>query len=569
MAYQQPRSFDEWATQNPEEASALSPEQERQARTAVQGWREDPTKLFNSLQWLTKSGSFEGEKSKGLANIWDYHSDRFFDPNYRDVREEHNRAFATKEIAQVLTDRAKRVKGSGFDEIEDWFWGIHTLFAKDPVGFAAWQQANPEMAIRFHAQANVRGNTNDFIYGGNFDHNAEAQRLAYDEAQRLGYGTDAKKDGRSVVFNYDTVDDVSSEYGEGDFWKIGTPQKFTDGLFNFIEENPWKAAAAVASLAIPAAAPALASAAAAAGITMSPAMAGGILSSGLAAASGGDLEDVITAGLTTYGLTTLADPATIEAIVGNVDPKAAANFSTVMQETQTIKEGGDVVTGDGGLLGVIGDIYDQQGDGIKDPTSGMFDPTVYEHLPGTVPPEDKEEEGGGGGSSAQAPTPEEPVDIFVEGDPGPDESAEEGDTWRYIDGWLVNERTGQRRDVIDGSLDPSVAYNGDGDPKEGDEIVDINAPLFGDSTDDITTGGIGGGSGLGDGLGSGDGTGDGDGDGDGSGDGDGTLGSGQVLAGGFATGVREGDLFDLEKMSPAAYAILGPMVNHITGEYTR
>ena len=236
--------------------------------------------------------------------------------------------FATPEFANLLTERVQ--PGNEGLGVEDWFWGIHSLFHKNPEGFQQWSQANPEMALRFHAQAGT-GRYGDVSGGkgwGDFDWNKDKHRdyanaLAYQKSQELGYGVDGKKDGRVVVGDYKTTDDVSSEGGWGDFWNLGTEQKLTDGLWNFIEENPVETALSVASLiAAPYAASALGSVA---GGAMTGAVSGGALGN---ATGSGALKGALTGGLVGGAGGALSDLS--NAALSYADPAGAARLASEM-----------------------------------------------------------------------------------------------------------------------------------------------------------------------------------------------------------------------------------------------
>lgn len=182
-------------------------------------------------------------------------------------------------------------QGDSIEKINQWWDDVHRLYQNDRAAFDEYVTANPEMGIRWHARAankNVNTGTDNRV------HQQQASLLA----GQIGYGgADGKEDGKAIATNYDTFPDVNNEWGAGDFWKIGTPQTFGGGFNDFIEDNPLAIVGAVASLAIPALAPALATA-----LGVSPAVATGIINAGFTAATGGDLGDVVKAGLLSYGI---------------------------------------------------------------------------------------------------------------------------------------------------------------------------------------------------------------------------------------------------------------------------
>lgn len=161
------------------------------------------------------------------------------------------RAFGTREFQDLIDARVQ--KGDEGLSVDDWFWAKHSQFHHDPLGFQQWSEDNPDMAIRWHALAGTGRYQTSSTNWGDFEwspgkHKDFANALAYQKSQELGYGEDGKKDGRIVVGDFDSVEDVSSEGGWGDFWNLSGEHKLTDGLWNFVEENPVETAAAVAAL---------------------------------------------------------------------------------------------------------------------------------------------------------------------------------------------------------------------------------------------------------------------------------------------------------------------------------
>lgn len=311
-------------------------------------------------------------------NMWLAHQNEWQDVQANNPEEYAQRMenASSYENLQNVTDyidqwnEAKNFGGNKSDSgfVRDWYNAIHAGFAHNPQAFSRWAAENPEYAVRWHALAARDGSdTNTANWNrewGKKGHQDEAYRLAYGISQDLGWGEDGKNNGQGIAADYKTFEDISSEWGGGDFWKIGTPQKFTDGLGNFIEENPGMALAAAASLAIPAAAPALAGA-----IGVSPAVASGIMNAGLSLASGGDLQDVVTAGLSAYGLEHLA--GTDFEWLGQFLPKGDSQVGSALEEALGYVPG---VAGAGLLLNQQGafnrggpdNYYGQQGQGGSD-----------------------------------------------------------------------------------------------------------------------------------------------------------------------------------------------------------
>ena len=139
---------------------------------------------------------------------------------------------------------------SGSKDIQAWWKDINKLRRQDPAEFEAWVQSDPEMATRWFAWASNKGQN----YGENDNFSREEARrraatLAYQMSQEAGYGEDGKKDGKTYAYDFDTFKDVNSNWGEGDFWKIGTPQKTSESPFGEILNNP--VVQTVGNLALP------------------------------------------------------------------------------------------------------------------------------------------------------------------------------------------------------------------------------------------------------------------------------------------------------------------------------
>jgi hypothetical protein len=150
---------------------------------------------------------------------------------------------------------------------QEFFNSIHTMFFYNPEEFSKWQAnpANRDMALRFHAMAAAGGfPSNDglrvkgeLVWGdeaGTWTHEKHQQYanvLGDQIRQDLGWGDEYERDGSMIATGYsgEYSKDVNNASSGGDFWKIGTSQKKTDGVGNFVKDNPVQVAAIVASLA--------------------------------------------------------------------------------------------------------------------------------------------------------------------------------------------------------------------------------------------------------------------------------------------------------------------------------
>jgi hypothetical protein len=144
---------------------------------------------------------------------------------------------------------------------EAFFNSIHTMFFYEPEEFKKWQARpeNRDMAVRFHAMAatsefNTNGHNWTTEAGdewNNEKHQQYANVLADQLRKDAGWGEEYERDGSMFAANYggEYSKDVNNAYSGGDFWKIGTSQKKSDGIGNYIEENPAQVAVIVASLA--------------------------------------------------------------------------------------------------------------------------------------------------------------------------------------------------------------------------------------------------------------------------------------------------------------------------------
>ena len=201
---------------------------------------------------------------------------------------------------------------TGVQEFLNLARGLHV---RDPEAFEQWELANPEMAIRYHARAKAPNGNVGGIEG--YDHGKRAQQLAFwHSKENLGYGEDGKKDGRAIAFDFDQFNDVNSESGDGDFWKLGTAQTFTNDFSDFVEDNPWEVAAMVAAtIASAGAGMAAATAASAGGAASAATTAAGVLAGTVPTIT---VPGAMLGGAVTAGLGTLSNQLIMD---GSVDLK--------------------------------------------------------------------------------------------------------------------------------------------------------------------------------------------------------------------------------------------------------
>jgi hypothetical protein len=203
------------------------------------------------------------------------------------------------------------VQGSSSEaDINAWWTEMNAFRRQNPTEFSEWESSNPAMAVRWNARAANKSQTYDDGFSRKAA-KARAKELAYGMTQELGYGTDGVNNGKTVVSDFNTVNDVSSNWGAGDFWKVGTEQSFTTGLDNLVQDDPMMVAGIAAALLMPQLAPALAGA-----LGVSNAVAAGIITGGIEAARGGDVKDILTAGVSAWGL----------GAAGAVDPKTGTSM---------------------------------------------------------------------------------------------------------------------------------------------------------------------------------------------------------------------------------------------------
>ena len=161
----------------------------------------------------------------------------------------------------------------------EFFNVVHSLFATDPEAFNQWKRDNPAMALRFHALAGSGqmdsqenfGTNDQFVDWANSESSDNVTRIWGEEsgtwnhqkhrdwAQHLGqqitkeqWGDETEVDGSMIASDYsgNYSKDVNNPMSGGDFWKIGTSQKESDGVMNFVEENPAMVAVMVGGVAL-------------------------------------------------------------------------------------------------------------------------------------------------------------------------------------------------------------------------------------------------------------------------------------------------------------------------------
>lgn len=207
-------------------------------------------------------------------------------------------------MADYATQRLRDTRGYATDrmgsinEFSQWLTDMSAVARNSPEAFQQWIIENPEDAIRYHAlmaQESWNGSPGENGYLTHEEYQQIADALAYQHSQNLGYGEDGTKDGKRIASDFDTFEDLTSEQGPGDIWKLGESNSLPGGVNDWVENNPLKALGIIAtSVLAPYAAGALApSIGATAASTVVGAGAAGI-NQGL---MGGDAKDIITAAL--------------------------------------------------------------------------------------------------------------------------------------------------------------------------------------------------------------------------------------------------------------------------------
>jgi hypothetical protein len=545
------------------------------------------------------------------------------DQQQRVLGQTNNPNLSAGQRAQLSTvqsqDALMNTKGSGnkkeFRAARDtWINDIKQMETQDPNSFAQWADNNPEWATRYY------GSMATGRYGGNKkDYAKKADAAAYRQGIDAGYGKDGKRDGKAFASGYGkSWGDINNENGPGDFFKIGTPSKMKGGFNDFVEDNPWKVAGAIAATVV---APQATSFLIAQG--MNPVLAGALVQAGSTAVQGGDIKDVALSGATGAFGEFVKTPGAFGDL-GNKLPEGAIGFAG--EGTDFAVEGGDIVRDLGKGM------FDQVVEGINYDVANPTPKVVWQdhgtsdvlgdvqvQVPDYQLPQPDEAAGGGGGDEGAAgdpgaADPSTPVEGQVEMPPEIGQGEAEDDDWTWNGTVLTNQRTGEEREIPNpGRMQEGVVYNGDAEPKgdpEGteeaygwlttDTLVDLieNIPGIeglegpqgaGDGTGGAGSGtggtgtgtgggldfggaalpGTGGGSGGGSGGGTGTGTGTGTGPGEGTGEGGGeNAGEEESMFGTaiIAATQQRRDLFDYTKITPAMTAVLGPFINQVTGE---
>lgn len=494
---------------------------------------------------------------------------------------------ATPEFATALSNDLEASQGDiDFGDVENWFWGVHRLFATDPQAYLQWAQENPAWATRFHAMA-ARGTeggqmvragpgvvieTEESIaYPTNADnwnndwtldeHEQMAQFLAYGMGQDAGYGSDGIQDGSAFVYGWDedVWQDVNNERGVGDFFKIGTPGSVNDGFGLYLEDN-W--------------APLLARAIVAAGTGGASAGAEGvtwgdiIVNFGQEAVRGYSNDD----GTSVDGQFDLP-PWLVGQTPGQTEtpPLDADNPLPPISEQPAPAPADPSDGGGGGTTGGGGGDEHPGQPGEPPPSDGnsTVDPDVEEGAAdegdneGWNPPRPDSN----GWIEPTIPTPPNRADwpetVPEWGHSNPDGSmvvlTRDGEIM------VIEEAQGEGDDDtdIDDIFQPTIPGMSNDPSINPGGGVDFG-PLPPSANPGVDFGPLPPGTGSGGGTGGGNGSGDGDGDGDGDGpDGDYGLGSGEFLMGGGGFSYESGDLFDYTRISPSARAILVPMINQL------
>lgn len=202
--------------------------------------------------------------------------------------------------AQTTALRDQGWGGGTWEDVDNFFNTANTLFHTDQDAYRAWAQSDPEMAIRYHAQAAARPDAvGEGSWAGDWtqqDHESAAFGLAHLwRGEELG--EDLKNDGRYLVPTYSygsqVTPDISSDAYNNvkDFWRIGSLNSGLGGVSDFLDENPWVLPAAALSFW---GAPAIASAAG--GGVLGGAAGGAAAAGGTTLMQGGDIGDALQSG---------------------------------------------------------------------------------------------------------------------------------------------------------------------------------------------------------------------------------------------------------------------------------
>ena len=502
----------------------------------------DGTSFFNDLNRAFYEGNLtDDQKQSFLANI----DNPDLSPEQRNAVWDASLVERANKATELVANGTKKTFN---DNLGTFLNTIYSMEQANPEAYNLWLQNNPEWGVKYNAaMATGRYFTDQNIDTKKYQNTAN--QLSYYQSQEAGWGKDGKKDGKAYVSGYGQQwNDVTNEGGRGDFMKLGRPGAVKGGVLDFIEDNPVEVAATIASMFIPAAAPAVAGA-----LGVSPTVASGIMAAGLETAKGGDLQDVLTAGLTQYGMGELVN--NIPAAIETIDPKLSQAFTEMTQTAEGAAEGGALIS-PGGLLATTGELVD----GVRDYTDGVdingvaWQPPEISDVPGDVQvqvpdysmPQDTA--GGGepaatdtstsasGGSTAPEPgetiTPnhavrdEEPAWTHTNPDGSVVAGNEMGEVWELEPADTVEDPNDWQAGLVLGG--DWADLTGDMNNVQGD----TGGEYFGFGSDAWTgTGTTGSTGGTGDG---GSGSGSGGGTGDGSGGGSGSQGGGAGSAAGIA-----------------------------------
>ena len=269
-----------------------------QARAVMK--RYDEFNFRGSNGTLDQGFKYEGSYEDAM-NLMHWNANEFHNGS-RDTDEFRNSTDVISSRGFVDTYMAD-IGSEGDTNTTDFFNIVNNMYVHNPAGYAKWAAETPEMAIRFHAMAA----TDSFHApldqkGQTVDHQGIADRIGQGLRLEAGWGDEQKRDGQVWATNYggEVSKDVNNPMSGGDFWKIGTPQKVTDGIGNYIKDNPVKAIAIVGSIAF--AGPLATWASAAAGGGMAGAVAGGAAAGALTGGvtsfvQDGDFGDILEGAL--------------------------------------------------------------------------------------------------------------------------------------------------------------------------------------------------------------------------------------------------------------------------------
>ena len=218
----------------------------------AQGLLASQPSTYNAPDFVLGDTTYTQDDLMGMSNedafnLMNTHGEFFHDNKnnpeiHNSITNAQGRAMSTPAFVQKITDHVVDSKGG----VQQFLNSARGLQFHNPEEFSKWESKNPEMALRYHARAKAGNGQVGGIEG--YDHGARAQELAYQLSQEAGWGKDGKQDGKAYAYDFDQFNDVNSENGDGDFWKLGTPQTFTNDISDFIEDNPWETAAVAAAL---------------------------------------------------------------------------------------------------------------------------------------------------------------------------------------------------------------------------------------------------------------------------------------------------------------------------------